>query len=165
MAGNNGGTFDKSEPACSVLAMTTSLDLTKQAPRSPRELLGGYVILARTTDKCRALLNGNIGDFHFDCPLDKFLFGFKGDITGDQFKAVVEKGASDEEIVAWFNAAGTPKTAEEIKAFNEGFIARSPYNDPERKEWFSGECAKLNLDPATTTLFDWLDADDKTIGK
>ena len=45
-------------------------DLTKEAPRSPRVRIGGYAILARTYDKCRALLWGNIGEYHFDCPLD-----------------------------------------------------------------------------------------------
>jgi hypothetical protein len=44
------------------------------------------------------LLWGNIGEYHFDCPLDNMLFGFKG-IKGDDFKAAVEKGASDEEMV------------------------------------------------------------------
>ena len=52
-------------------------DLTKEAPRSPKMVLGGYVILGRTLDKCRALLGGDIGEYHFDCPLDNMLFGWK----------------------------------------------------------------------------------------
>ena len=35
----------------------TGKDLTKEAPRSPKTKLGGFVILARTIDKCRALLD------------------------------------------------------------------------------------------------------------
>jgi hypothetical protein len=31
-------------------------DLSKDFPRSPRETLAGYVIAARTLDKCRAAL-------------------------------------------------------------------------------------------------------------
>jgi len=68
--------------------MNLAKDLTKEPPRSPRDRLGGYVILARTTDKCRALLGGHIGEYHYDCPLDNMLFGFKG-VTGDDFKAKV----------------------------------------------------------------------------
>lgn len=34
-------------------------DLTKDDPRSPRETLAGYVIAARTLDKCRAV--GGVG--------------------------------------------------------------------------------------------------------
>src|SRR5476649_2580706 len=69
-------------------------DLTKEPPRSPRVRVGGYAILARTFDKCCALIAWNIGEYHFDCPLDNMLFGFKG-VKGDDFKAEVEKGASD----------------------------------------------------------------------
>ncbi len=91
-------------------------DLTKEAPRSPRIRVGGYAILGRTIDKCRALVAGNIGEYHFDCPLDNMLFGFKG---------------------------------------------VNPYNDPERREWFVEQVKPLGLDPAKTTLFDWLEKDDK----
>src|SRR6188472_4604935 len=91
-------------------------DLTKEPPRSPKTRVDGYVILGRTMDKCRALLWGNIGEYHFDCPLDNMLFGFKG-IKGDDFKAAVEKGASDEEMVQWVNEHGAKKSPEEVKAW------------------------------------------------
>src|ERR1700756_534854 len=45
-------------------------DLTKDYPRSPRELLAGYIIGMRTLDKCRASLNNSLGEYHFDCPVD-----------------------------------------------------------------------------------------------
>jgi hypothetical protein len=140
--------------------MNLAKDLTKEPPRSPRARLGGYVILARTTDKCRAFLAGNIGEYHFDCPLDNMLFGFKG-VTGDDFKAKVESGASDADLTEWLDSHGAPKTAAEVKEWSDGMDARNPYNDPERREWFSEQTKALGLDPATTTLFDWLDADDK----
>ena len=53
-------------------------DLTRDYPRSPRELLAGYVIAARTLDKCRAALNGTLGEYHFDCPLDRRFLDFAG---------------------------------------------------------------------------------------
>ena len=40
-------------------------DLRISYPRSPRYLLGGYVIAARTLDKCRALLNATNGEYSF----------------------------------------------------------------------------------------------------
>lgn len=135
-------------------------DLTKEAPRSPKMKLGGYVILARTLDKCRALIGGDIGEYHFDCPLDNQLFGFKG-IKGDDFKAAVEKGASDEEMVQWVDAHGEPKTEEQKQAWVAERMKYSMYNDPEKRDFFIEETKKLGLDPATTTLFEWLDADDK----
>src|ERR1700704_1718372 len=113
----------------------TGKDLTKEAPRSPRMRIGGYAILARTLDKCRALLWGNIGEYHFDCPLDNMLFGWKG-IKGDDFKAAVEKGASDDEMVKWVDEHGDKKTPEETKKWRDEMIAANPYNDPEKREWF-----------------------------
>jgi len=138
-----------------------SKDLTREPPRSPRFRLGNYAILARTLDKCRASIAGKLGDYHFDCPLDNMLFGFKG-IKGDEFRAEVEKGPGDHEIVRWFNEHGSKKTPEEIKAWSDEVEAANPYNDPEKREWFEEQVKPHGLDPAKTTLFDWLEVDDKT---
>ena len=72
-------------------------DLTKQAPHSPRERIGGFAIASRTVDKCRASLAGTLGEYHYDCPLDNVLFSFKG-INGEQFKAAVRAAKTYEEI-------------------------------------------------------------------
>jgi len=135
-------------------------DLTKEAPRSPRTRVGGYAILGRTYDKCGALLWGNIGDYHFDCPLDNMLFGFKG-VTGDDFKAEVEKGASDEAMAKWLDTHGEKKTPEEVKAWSDEIEATNPYNNPEKREWFEEQVKPHGLDASKTSLFDWLEVDDK----
>ena len=136
-------------------------DLTKEAAVSPRVRVGGYSILARTADKCRALLWGNIGEYHFDCPLDNMLFGFKN-VTGDDFKAEIERGASDEEMAKWLDTHGDQKTAAEVKEWSEGVEELNPYNNPEKRDWFVEQVKPHGLDPATTTLFDWLETDDKS---
>src|SRR5215813_1311812 len=92
----------------------TGKDLTGEAPRSPRIRVGGYAILGRTIDKARALVAGEIGEYHFDCPLDNMLFRFKA-VKGGDFKAQIEQGASDQEIVEWLNQNGETKTSDEIK--------------------------------------------------
>ena len=135
-------------------------DLAKEPPRSPRIRVGGYAILGRTTDKCRALVAGNIGEYHFDCPLDNTLFGFKG-VKGVDFKAQIENGASDQQIAEWLDQAGEKKTPDEIKNWSDEVTSASLYSDPEKREWFSEECKKLGLDPAKTTTFEWLELDDK----
>src|SRR6201989_2982943 len=127
----------------------TGQDLTKEAPRSPRVRVGGYAILARTYDKCRAFLGGNIGEYHFDCPLDNMLFGFKG-VKGDDFKAEVEKGASVEEMASWLDSHGEQKTPEEVKAWSDEVEAANPYNDPEKREWFVEQLKPYRLNPLTT---------------
>ena len=135
-------------------------DLTKEAPRSPKTVLGGYVILGRTLDKCRAQISGDIGEYHFDCPLDNMLFGWKG-IKGPDFKAEVEKGKSDEEMAKWVDQNGTPKSDEEKKAWREERLAFNFNDVPETREWYAEQLKPLGLDPATTPLFDWLEKDDQ----
>ncbi|MGH8101453.1 MAG: DUF5069 domain-containing protein [Chthoniobacterales bacterium] len=135
-------------------------NLTEESPRSPRIRVGGYAILGRTVDKCRALVAGNIGEYHFDCPLDNTLFGFKG-VKGVDFKAQIENGASDQQMAEWLDQAGEKKTPDEIRRWSDEVTAGSLYNDPEKRDWFAEECKKLGLDPAKTTTFEWLEADDK----
>jgi hypothetical protein len=140
--------------------MTAAKDLTKEPPRGPRVRLGGYDILARTIDKGRATIAGTAGDFHFDCPLDNMLFGFKG-VKGEDVKQQLESGASDDAMAKWIESHGSTKSADEVKAWNEQMETNRPYDNPEKKEWFAGVCSEVGIDPAKSTLFDYLDADDK----
>jgi len=140
--------------------MSTAKDLTQEPPASPRARVGGYPLLARALDKGRASLAGKAGDYHFDCPLDNQLFGFKG-VKGEEVKKLLEAGATNEEIAAWLDAHGTPKTAQEIEQWAAQVEAWSFHGHPEKGEWFDGECRNLGLDPAKTTLFEYLEADDK----
>lgn len=143
---------------------TTAKDLTKEAPRSPRVRLGGYALIARAIDKGRATLNGTVGEYHFDCPLDNYLFGFK-EVKGEDVKKLLANGATDEEIVAWLDTHGAAKTAAEITAFSDAVEAGRPYDNEEKREWFISECARIGIDPATSTLVDFLDADDALVAK
>ncbi len=74
-----------------------SLDLTTEFPRSPRETFASYVIAARTLDKCRAVIAGTAGEYHFDCPLDQMLLDFTG-IKAEDFKDFVATGADDDAV-------------------------------------------------------------------
>jgi len=138
----------------------TGKDLTKEPPRSPRIRIGGYAILGRTIDKCRALVAGNIGEYHFDCPLDNMLFGFKG-VKGDDFKAQIEKGASDMQMAEWLDQNGQKKTPDEIRKWSDEVEASSLYNVLEKRDFFVESSKQVGLDPATTTTFTWLEVDDK----
>src|SRR5437773_12440719 len=102
--------------------MNKAKDLTKEPPRSPRLRIGGYALLARMADKGRSTLNGTVGEYHFDCPVDNLLFGFKG-VKSTEVKPLLASGASDEQIAAWLNTHGTPKTAAEVKAWSNSVEA------------------------------------------
>jgi hypothetical protein len=92
-------------------------DLAKEFPRSPREMLAGYVIAARMLDKCRAVLAGTAGEYHFDCPLDNQFLGFAG-IAAAPFKAFVATGATDADVAAWLEQHSQIKDRAAIIAWN-----------------------------------------------
>ena len=62
----------------------------------------------------RATLNGTVGEYHFACPLDQWLFSYKG-VAAEDVKTVLASGAGDDEIVAWFDKHGTPKARTKSK--------------------------------------------------
>lgn len=136
-----------------------SKDLSKRAPKSPRERIGGFVIAGRAIDKCRASLDGTLGNYHFDCLLDNVLFRFKG-ITADQFKSAVAAAKTYEEVADWLHANGTSRTPEEIKAWSDETEASSLMKDPEKRAYFIESCSRLMMNPEMNTTFDWLEADD-----
>jgi hypothetical protein len=136
--------------------MTVAKDLTKEAPRSPRTRLGDYAIMARMIDKGRATLNGTVGEYHYACPIDQMLF-----TQADDVKALLASGASDDQVLAWFNEKGAAKTADETKTWSAGVESYSPHSDPEQREWFDGASAAAGLDPVKSTLFDFLENDDR----
>ena len=144
-------------------------DLTKQPPHSPRERFGGFAIMARTVDKCRASIDGHLGEYHYDCPLDNQIFTFKG-IDGAQFKQVVTSTNSYEEVADWLQKNGTIKTSREIKEWSDKMEALQlkdipTMQEPEHKREVSESCRKLGLDFDSTALFEWLEADDQTVGQ
>jgi hypothetical protein len=54
-------------------------DLSREYSRSPRDMLGGYVILARCLDKCRSELVGIEGEYsYWPCALCSELEPFTG---------------------------------------------------------------------------------------
>ena len=140
--------------------MNTAHDLAKEQARSPRIRIGGYALLARMADKGRATLNGSAGEYHFDCPVDNLLFSFKG-VNGVEVKPLLASGANDTQIAAWLDAHGTPRTEAEIRAWSDSVEAIRPSDNPEQKDWFAGECIRLGLKPEATTLFGYLEADDR----
>lgn len=147
----------------------TDRDLNHEAPHSPRERFGGFAIMARTVDKCRAGLHGKLGEYHYDCPLDNQLFNFKG-INGEQFKEVVESAQTYEDVADWLQKNGTPKLPREIKEWSDQMEALQlrkipTLQEPEHKQEVLESCRKLGLEFNSVTLFEWLEADDQTVAQ
>ena len=94
-----------------------ALDLTSQFPRSPRNTFAGYVVAARALDKCRAVIAGTNGEYHFGCPLDETFFAFTG-ISAEVFQNFVATGADDDAVAAWIQENAPSHTKEEIVVWN-----------------------------------------------
>ncbi len=140
---------------------TAAKDLTKEIPTSPASRVGGYVILARLADKARAeFLGGNVGEYHTGCPLDMYLLDWKG-VSYDEIKQEIVKGADDQALATYLDTHGQPKTREEVAAWSNSMEQGSVYSDPEKRDYFASAVSKLGLDPATTSTFQWLEADDQ----
>ena len=135
-------------------------DLTKQAPRSPRVRLGGYVILPRMLDKGRATLAGKNGEYHYACPMDQRLLDFLG-LDADVLKKQLTSGKGDGEILEWVLAnRKNQHTVPEIAAWSSYQEQRVP-TDPDSRAFFNElhtKAAPKREDIAT--WFDLLDADD-----
>ncbi len=110
-------------------------DLTHAFPRSPREMLGGYVVAARTLDKCRAVLAGTAGEYHFDCPLDKQFLGFTG-IAASAFKDFVATGVPDAEVADWIAAHSKVSDRAEIVRWNNQLRNMRPCDMPMELQLF-----------------------------
>jgi len=137
-----------------------TIDLTKQAPRSPRVRLGGYVILPRMLDKGRATLAGKNGNYTYACPLDERFLEFAG-IDAKALKKQLAAGKGDGEILSWVKQHSKPcRTESEIEGWSTWQERRTPDN-PDSREFFNSlhkEIAPERSD--ITSWFDLLDVDD-----
>jgi Domain of unknown function (DUF5069) len=142
-------------------------DLSKSFPRSPRETVAGYVIAARTLDKCRAMLAGTAGEYHFDCPLDNFFFSF-AQISADEFKDFVATGASDEEVAKWIERKAKRRPRIEIIKWNNDWrykrLSEMPDAIQEFMEDYIPEFVPAHLRHHIDYFFDVYDAEEKRIG-
>jgi hypothetical protein len=110
-------------------------DLTKYPPRSPRCRLGGFALLPRLIDKCRASIAGTPGEYHYNCPLDRQFFDFTG-IDHEQLKTEAATGKGDGELLQWI-LANMPRR----------------YNDAEIAQWSAWRDAAVPADHESRAFF------------
>ena len=122
-------------------------DLTQRPPRSVRTRLGGYALLPRMLDKCRAEIAGTAGSFHYACPNDQRILTFLG-IDPDALKTEVASGKGDGDILAWITANQRNKhTPAEIEAWSNSMDKRRPSPDEQEKfDRYLAECGPNRAD-------------------
>lgn len=139
--------------------MIPTTDLNQRPPRSAKARLGGYALLPRMLDKCRAELNGTASSFHYACPNDQRILKFMG-IEADALKVEVAKGAGDGDVLAWIQANQSNKLSPaEIEAWSDANDKRKP--DVGDREFFDKYLAECG--PNRTDIVFWsdlLDLDD-----
>jgi hypothetical protein len=135
------------------------VDLTKNFPRSPYEKVDGYMMLGRTIDKAHATLQGLLGEYMYDCPLDKRLFGFLG-ISAPQLLELVENSENDEDVVDSLKTIQVERSTEEIEQFNDQILESGP-NDDESQVYFERLRQKHAPDrPDISSWFDIIEAEE-----
>jgi hypothetical protein len=138
------------------------MDLTKSFPRSPKQKLAGIVMLARTIDKARAHNAGTLGEYHYNCPLDKEVFGFLG-IEHEEFAKKADV-LSDTQLEEWARSNFLSKrTPVEIDKFNAEFLADAPTPGSEGEQRFLG--LRNKIDPSRTDVVTWPDLLDLEDGR
>lgn len=137
------------------------MDLTTTYPSSVRETLLGIVQLKRTIDKGKAAAAGTLGEYSYDCPMDKHLFAFL-DIDGADLLDVIKSAASDDDIVEYVAPYVHAKTDEEIEAFNAEWLQHGPEPGSDGEKYFLGLRAQIAPDRTDVTNWpDLLDLDEK----
>ena len=136
-------------------------DLTQRPPRSARVRLGGFVILPRILDKCRATLAGKNGEYNYACPLDQRFFAFTG-IDPKALKAEVAKGLGDGALLAWIQSSAPLQRADhEIDTWSR-FRENAAPGDNGSRNYISGAIEEAGGAEREdlATWFEWLDYDD-----
>jgi hypothetical protein len=133
------------------------LDLTKAAPRSPQEEVGGLCMVPRMIDVARAKLpGGNIGTYQIGRGMSGMVLGHLG-LSVDEFVECVQAATSDEEVAARFCGR---RTEAENRMLNmrlrRATVADVPADLRPSFERFYG--ADL---PPTRRVFDVLEEDDR----
>jgi len=136
------------------------MDLTKTTPRSVSSMMLGIVQLARTTDKAKALVHGEIADYKYDCPMDHGLFEYL-DMEPEAFLNAVRGAKNDSEIEAYAKTFVARKDPRSIEAFNKKWLSAVPTGDSLRHfEELRGKIA-----PSRTDVVSWSDLLDLEEGR
>lgn len=134
------------------------MDLRTEYPRSVRDRWQGVVQLGRTVDKGKAKAHGDIGEYHYNCPMDQAVFGFLG-IDHDQLLDVIRKAKSDADIAAFTSSYVSKRSHDEIENWNRDWLSHEP--EGESREAFLTLRSQIAPDRTDVTTWpDLLDLDE-----
>jgi hypothetical protein len=138
------------------------MDLRIHAPRSVHDRYCGVVMLARTVDKARAAAAGTLGEYEYDCSMDRAVFGFLG-IEAERFLDAVRAAATDAELVGYVQPFVDRKPAAELARWNADFISYVPREGSDSARRLREARDRLALD--RTDIVTWADLIDLDEGR
>lgn len=137
------------------------MDLTKTYPASVKEPMLGIVQLKRTIDKGKALAQGTIGEYHYNCSMDQHLFEFL-DLDHEALLDVIKSAGNDTDIEDFVAPYVHAKSDQELAQFNTEWVKYGPEKGSPAEGFFlklRGEVAPDRTD--VTSWADILDLDEK----
>jgi len=145
------------------------MNFTPSPPlRSPRETLGGYVILPRLIDKVRLHAQGKLPPEYIEnllkpgTTLDGRFIAFAG-LDAEELRRAILASRTDAEILAWVERNAKPHTEDDKRQWIVEIEAYRPNAEWAnwRRKVYTEIAAKI--DPATLNLFDLIDMDEGRI--
>jgi uncharacterized protein DUF5069 len=136
--------------------------------RSPREKLGGYVLLPRLIDKVRLHARGELPREYVGNllgkrnTLDQRFIQFTG-LDGEKFREAILESKTDHEVLAWVKKNSRHHTAEEKESWISQIHAYRPA--PEGVELRKKSYPELatQVDIGSLNVFDMIDMDEGRI--
>lgn len=131
------------------------MDLTKTYPRSVRDRFGGIVQIGRTSDKARAYKAGALGEYDYNCGMDRAVFEFLGI---DDHEAFADRAAStsDTELEQWLKDTYVSKKSKaDIDRWNREWLEYAPQPGSSGEKYFTG--LRDQLAPGRTDIHAWAD--------
>jgi hypothetical protein len=133
--------------------------------RSPRETLGGYVILPRLIDKVRVHARGELPPDYLpqllggEGTLDRRFLTFTG-LDREALRAAILAATDDEAVLAWVERHAAPHSDAEKRAWADAIDAYRP--DPERAKRRAQRypAVAARCDVGMLSVFDLIDLDE-----
>lgn len=137
------------------------MDLTTRFPRSPREKLAGIAMAPRTIDKARGHLADKLGEYIYDCPMDKQLFATLG-VDADVFLEAVKRAGSDEGVLSELKSSWRSPSPAEIDEHNRIIERWAPKSEQGKKHF---QEQRNQLAPGRDDIVTWTDLIDIEEGR
>lgn len=139
--------------------------MSPAALRSPREHLGGYILLPRLIDKVRLHAEGRLPQEYAayllkpGLTLDGWFLAFT-DLDREKLREAILAGRSDEEILAWIERHARPHTDTEKRRWADEIDAYRPEGEAaHRRRVIYAELA-ARIDVAAVSILDLIDIDE-----